>query len=171
MIKFYHIVKCNNCGLAQFIREDQKTRFCPKCNKKLKCNQLKVLDKAQSPLEAVQIVQSMKISNKFEKKIDIIKSQLQGPKKSSKEKIFGDLISGLIPLFPNNIPKQYLLDQAIKMDLLEEDVENLLEKLHEAGLVIINRDFRPGNNDIVLKFPSIPFSVGKITVKKSKSVK
>ncbi|MHA1673969.1 MAG: DUF1922 domain-containing protein [Promethearchaeota archaeon] len=171
MMKFYYIVKCNKCGLAQFILDSQKTRICPKCRKKLRCNQLKVLDKAESPLEAVQIVQSMKLPNEFEKKIDIIKSQLQGKKKASKEKIFGDLLSGLISLFPNHLPKQYLLTHALKMDLSEEDVETFLEKLHVAGLVIINRDFRPGNKDVVLKFPSVPFTAGKISVKKSKGVK
>lgn len=165
MIKFYYIVRCSQCGTPQYIREDQKTRTCPKCRKRIKCNVLKKLANAQSAQEAIKIVQSLKTPNKYEAKIELLKSRLQGSKRSN-ESVFGNLISELLLVFPNQLPKKELLVQASKLDITEEEVESFLEQLNKKGLVLINKDFRPNHSGLLLKFPSIPFTFGKISVKK-----
>jgi len=126
---------------------------------------LKILAKAESVQEALQIVQHMKSPHKYELQIEKFKAKLQGTKKSE-EVIIGDLLSELIQLFPNQLPKSYLIQAAENIELDLDTLEKNLEKLNQAGLVLINRDFRPNSHDFLLKFPSIPFTFGKIQVKK-----
>ncbi|WP_457557737.1 DUF1922 domain-containing protein [Candidatus Harpocratesius sp.] len=165
LITVYYVVRCSNCGTPQYIRETQKTRTCPKCRKKIKCQTLKILAKAENIHEALQIVQTMKSPNKYELKIEEFKAKLQGTKKNQ-EILLGDLLSELILLFPNQLPKSYLIENAKNIGLDLKKLEANLLKLSQAGLMLINKDFRPGSTDLLLKFPSIPFTFGKINIRK-----
>lgn len=161
----YYVVRCSNCGTPQYIQESQKTRTCPKCRKKIKCTKLKIYAKAESIREALQIVQQMKSPNKYELRIEEFKAKLQGTKKNE-DILLGELLSELIHIFPTQLPKSYLVQTAENLGLDLGRLETKISEMNQAGLILVNKDFRPNSNDLLISFPSLPFKFGQIRVHK-----
>jgi hypothetical protein len=163
----YKIIRCLECGTLQYIRDDQVTRSCPRCRYKIKCKSAKVFARADSEREASEIVRSMKTPGEITQRMSHLKSVLH---KSSTGKnnlypALGKIITQLLSVFPNAMPQSILISKAKEMLICENDIEilDILDKLNKEGLMLINKDF---NNNIILKFPSLPFTYGKIHVSK-----
>jgi hypothetical protein len=164
----YLIVKCSNCGTVQYIGKDQKTRVCPRCKARLVCKDLRVFDTADSITEASQLVRSMKSPQEISQRLARLRANQQSPN-SDKYKILGHLITELLAIFPNAMPKHLLVEKALELNIPLEFLEKILQTLHNEGLMLINKDSTNHNTHFILKFPSVPFSLGKLYVKKPTS--
>ena len=124
---------------------------------------MKVFAKALTIKEASQLVRSMKTPREVEQRINKLKSLSSTPESQNKYHLLGKIITELIAIFPNTMPKFYLIDKGVnEFGLQEEFIENTIENLNKNGLVLINKV----NNKDVLKFPSLPFSAmnGKLYI-------
>ena len=124
---------------------------------------MNVFAKALTIHEASQLVRSMKTPKEFEQRINKLKASSSATESQNKYQLLGKLITELIAIFPNAMPRSYLIDKGVKeFGLPEEFIEKIIENLNKDGLVLINRV----NSQDVLKFPSIPFSAmnGKLYV-------
>ena len=122
---------------------------------------MNVFAKALTIHEASQLVRSMKTPKEFEQRINKLKASSSATESQNKYQLLGKLITELIAIFPNAMPRSYLIDKGVKeFGLPEEFIEKIIENLNKDGLVLINRV----NSQDVLKFPSIPFSIGKLYV-------
>jgi len=124
---------------------------------------MNVFAKALTIHEASQLVRSMKTPKEIELRINKLKAISSATQSQNKYQLLGKLITELIAIFPNAMPRSYLIDKGVKeFGLLEEFIEKIIENLNKDGLVLINRV----NSQDVLKFPSIPFSAmnGKLYV-------
>jgi len=124
---------------------------------------MNVFAKALTIKEASQLVRSMKTPNEIEQRINKLKILSSVTESQNKYHLIGKLITELLAIFPNTMPKFYLIEKGEKeLGLPEEFIEKVIENLNKMGLVLINKI---GNKD-VLKFPSIPFSAmnGKLNV-------
>ena len=149
--------------MPQYISSLQRTRRCPKCRTKLNCERMAVFAKALTINEASQLVRSMKTPKEIELRINKLKALSSTTKSQNKYLLLGKLITELIAIFPNTMPKFYLIEKGVnEFGLTEEFIEKILENLNKNGLVLINKV----NNKDVLKFPNIPFSAmnGKLYV-------
>ena len=149
--------------MPQYISSTQKSRRCPKCRTKINCARMNVFAKALTIKEASQLVRSMKTPNEIEQRINKLKTLSSTTESQNKYHLLGKLITELIAIFPNTMPKFYLIEKGEKeFGLQEEFIEKIIENLNKNGLVLINKI----NNEDVLKFPSIPFSAmnGKLCV-------
>lgn len=149
--------------MPQYILSSQRSRRCPKCRTHINCEKMKVFAKALTLKEASQLVRSMKTPREVEQRINKLKSFSSTPESQNKYHLLGKLITELIAIFPNTMPKFYLIDKGVnEFGLQEEFIENTIENLNKNGLVLINKI----NSKDVLKFPSLPFSAmnGKLCV-------
>ena len=124
---------------------------------------MNVFAKALTIHEASQLVRSMKTPKEIELRINKLKASSSATQSQNKYQLLGKLITELIAIFPNAMPRSYLIDKGVKeFGLQEEFIEKIIENLNKDGLVLINRV----NSQDVLKFPSIPFSAmnGKLYV-------
>ena len=124
---------------------------------------MNVFARALTINEASQLVRSMKTPREIEQRINKLKAFSSTSESQNKFQLFGRLITELIAIFPNAMPRLYLIDKGVnEFELQEEFIENTIEILSKNGLVLINKI----NNQDVLKFPSIPFSAmnGKLYV-------
>ena len=156
--------------MPQYISSSQRSRRCPKCRTKLNCKRMNVFAKALTINEASQLVRSMKTPKEIEQRINKLKALSSTTESQNKYQILGKLITELIAIFPNTMPKFYLLEKGVnEFGLPEEFIEKIIENLNKNGLVLINRV----NNKDVLKFPSIPFSAmnGKLYVSNPDPIK
>ncbi|MHA1730118.1 MAG: DUF1922 domain-containing protein [Promethearchaeota archaeon] len=64
MYSHYKIIRCNKCGLPQYVKEGQKTRKCPNCNKTINLRKVIVLERTNDLKSAVLLVQKLKMDNK-----------------------------------------------------------------------------------------------------------
>lgn len=64
MPKLFLIFKCPNCSIPQYIKEGQKTRKCPQCNKIIQISKAWIRGKTDDIQEAVQIIQKLKLEDK-----------------------------------------------------------------------------------------------------------
>ena len=124
---------------------------------------MNVFAKALTIKEASQLVRSMKTPNEVEQRINKLKTLSSVTDSQNKYHLLGKLITELLAIFPNTMPKFYLIEKGEKeFSLTEEFMEKVIENLNKIGLVLINNI----NNKVVLKFPSVPFSAmnGKLNV-------
>ena len=122
---------------------------------------MKVFAKALTIKEASQLVRSMKTPKEIEQRINKLKVFSSTSESQNRYQLLGKLITELIAIFPNTMPLSYLIDKGVKeFELPEEFIEKIIENLNKNGLVLINKV----NNQDVLKFPSLPFSAGKLYV-------
>lgn len=59
----YVVVNCPRCGEFMLARTDNRTRSCPRCGYRAEIRRLRVLGRADSPSQAVKLIQSMKQRN------------------------------------------------------------------------------------------------------------
>ncbi len=130
---------------------------------------MNVFAKALTIHEASQLVRSMKTPKEIEQRINKLKA-FSSTESQNKYQLLGKLITELIAIFPNNMPKFYLIEKGVnEFGLPEEFIEKIIENLNKNGLVLINKV----NNQDVLKFPSLPFSAynGKLYVSNPDPIK
>lgn len=72
MNSIFIIFRCPHCFIPQYIKEGQKTRKCPQCNKTINISKVWIRGKTDDIQEAVKIIQSLKLENK--KNIDNFES-------------------------------------------------------------------------------------------------
>lgn len=162
----FKVIGCPKCKTIQYIKKDQKTRICTQCGQQINCLKSPVLTKANSEKEAQAIVKSMKTPNEvvlklkqYQQKMEVNKSQ-----RRDNYQILGDLISQLLEIFPRAIPEAILLKQAADSGLDDREfITHILSEFQSIGNLIINLDFQ---NNRLLKFINVPFSYGKISIKK-----
>ncbi len=164
----FKIIICNKCSTPQYIRKSQKHRKCPRCGYNIPCEKSKSFGEAESEMEASQIVRNMKTPGEIGQRFAKLRAKYQSQKANSNNyEILGNLITEMIGVFPKAMPRQLLIDNALKLGLDDLDfIIDILEKMNLEGLVLINKDHQ--NNEI-LKFPTIPFSFGKLYVRKPAS--
>ena len=63
----YIVVNCPRCGDYMLAKTVNKTRMCPNCGRRSEIGTLKVIGRADSPKEAVALIQSFK-ERKFRKR-------------------------------------------------------------------------------------------------------
>jgi hypothetical protein len=143
---------------------------CPRCHKRSNCSTLKILDSAETELEASNIIRSLKTPDDIKQRLAILKTQLTS-QSSSPHDLLGRLLTELIATFPNAIPQTLLIEKATNLGLSPEYVEKIIAQLNQEGLVIINRDQTLHQTHELLKFPSVPFKFGKLNVKRPVSLK
>ncbi len=143
---------------------------CPRCRKRSNCSTLKILDSAETALEASNIIRSMKTPDDIKQRLAILKTQLTS-QTSSPHDLLGKLFTELIATFPNAIPRTLMMEKATNLGLSPEFVEKIIAQLNQEGLVIINRDQTLHRTHELLKFPSVPFQFGKLHVKRPVSLK
>lgn len=56
----YVVVNCPRCGGLMLAKTIQKTRSCPHCGNRAELRSLRVLGRADSPKEAVSLIQALK---------------------------------------------------------------------------------------------------------------
>jgi hypothetical protein len=162
----FKVIGCPKCKTIQYVKKDQKTRICTQCGHHIDCLKSPILSKANTEKEAQATVKSMKTPNdiilklkQYQQKIDYTKSQ-----RGDNYQILGDLITKLLEFFPNAIPESILFEQAVDSGLdNREFITQILNELQNVGNLIINLDFQ---NNRLLKFINVPFSYGKISIKK-----
>ena len=164
----YRIIVCNKCGTPQYVRKDQKNRKCPRCGYTIQCQKMKTLSVAETEMEASQIVRNMKTPGEIGQRVAKLKAKLSKvTTKYDNFQMLSNLLTELLAIFPNAMPRDVLIEKAKEVGLEDIDfIHENLEKMSQEGLVIMNIDF---NKKIILKFPSVPFTLGKITVSKPKS--
>ena len=143
---------------------------CPRCRKRSNCSTLKILDSAETALEASNIIRSMKTPDDVKQRLAILKTQLTS-QTSGPHELLGKLFTELIATFPNAIPRTLMMEKATNLGLSPEFVEKIIAQLNQEGLVIIKRDQTLHQAHELLKFPSVPFHFGKLSVKRPVSLK
>ena len=159
------IVKCTKCGLVQYILEGQNSRICPKCNILLKCKDLKIFEKALSVTEASQLVRDIKSPKEIWGRVDRFRAS-QKQTNQDDLSLLGELITELISIFPNALPKSLLLEKAIELGISEDKIEGILISMNQKGAVLINKSKIQKQTESFLKFPAIPINFGKLHIKK-----
>ncbi|MHA1585609.1 MAG: hypothetical protein ACTSVU_01060 [Promethearchaeota archaeon] len=110
----------------------------------------------------------MKTPSEFGQRMARLNADLHQSKKNNYE-ILGNVISELLAIFPNALPKDILLSKANEFDISDEFCEGIFEKMSEAGLLLINKDRIADSNKTVFKFPSLPIKFGKLFIQKPSS--
>ena len=59
----YKTIRCNLCGLPQYITGDQKTRKCPRCKKTIDVTKCLVLYVGYNVYEALRVLQYHKLQD------------------------------------------------------------------------------------------------------------
>ena len=59
------IIECTKCGNLLLATEDQKTRTCPYCNKRIEVRKAKHIASAKNPYEASNILKKIKQEKGF----------------------------------------------------------------------------------------------------------
>ena len=164
----YHIIRCNQCATPQYIKSTQKTRKCPRCGNRIKCQKMKVFIKANSVGEASDIVRTMKTPSEYRQRINTLKKKHSKTiKKNGFEyRVLGELITEFVAVFPRAISQQMFLNKCRELGIEEPNfVLDLLDELNQQGLVIKNKNAKGKTS---LFFPSLPFKYKKLYVKKPK---
>lgn len=161
------IIECSRCGTPQYIRLGQHTRICPKCNLHINCQTVKPLTRVSSEKEAVECIQSMKTPNELEERIKKVRNLIKKNEniKQDKSLLFSNLISELLGLFPNAMPKKIIYIKAAEINLDSDFVTKLIKELESNGFLLNSVDFQ--NNEII-KFINLPITLGNIHIKKPK---
>jgi hypothetical protein len=168
ILKMYKIIICNKCSTPQYVRKTQKHRKCPRCGYNISCQKSKSFGEAETEPEASQVVRNMKTPGEIGQRLAKLQAKHQNQTSSvNNYKILSNLITEMIGVFPQAMPQNLLLENAKKLGIEDElFILNLIEKMNLEGLVLINKDFR---HNVVLKFPKVPFSFGKLSVHKPAS--
>ena len=152
--------------MVQYILEGQTSRTCPKCKTRLKCKDLKVFEKALSVTEASQLVREIKSPKEIWGRVDRFRANHKQTNLDDLS-LLGELITELISIFPNALPKALLLAKAIELGISEDRVEGILISMNQKGAVLINKSKnQQQETESFLKFPAIPINFGKLHIKK-----
>ena len=162
-IFIFSIIRCIECGNPQYVRRGQKSRICPRCHTRLNIVKLKIFDSTESIKEANELIRKLKTPPEYEQRIAALQST-QGLKSTSSPEILGRVISELLVTFPNVISKALLVEKAIAIGLDFPIIENILLQLHDAGLMVEKPVISSDPRGLLLKFPAVPFTFGKLHV-------
>lgn len=129
----------------------------------MKVQTLKVFAKAESVKEASDLVRSMKTPSEIGQRLARLKSETSS-NMTNKYNLLGNLITELIAVFPNAIPFQMLISKGAELGLEDDFILKTIDHLNHQGLVLKNQDNTNFQSHLILKFPNIPFTEGKLHV-------
>ncbi len=124
---------------------------------------MKVFAKAESIREASDLVRSMKTPSEVGQRIARLKA-VNSTDSTNKYNLLGILITELIAVFPNALPLRMLVSKGMELGLEEDFIIKTMDHLNHQGLVLKNKDSTNNKSHMILKFPNIPFSDGKLQV-------